>query len=91
MKIFSAIASTFIKTKDNTSVEHLESNEYRNNLETLCDRYLVDDDTILEFECSEKALPYVVVILEEPNFLKRYEFQQVSDSLFQIRLRSLDL
>lgn len=90
MKIFNAIFSSMKKT-DNTSVEHLEKNRIRSALDELCNKYLDGDTNVLEFEALPKALPYVVAILEEPLFLERYEFEQVSESIFRIRAKEIDL
>lgn len=91
MKFINALFANMRKT-DNTSTDHLERNRLRATLEGLCAEYLDgDEDDILEFEASEKALPYVVSILEEPVFLDKFEFQQVDDSLFQIRQRELSI
>ena len=91
MKVFNAISDNFFKTKDNSSKEHLEINEYRNDLKSKCNQYLRNEDDILVFECLEKALPYVITILEEESFLRDYEFEQLSETMFRIRLRGIDL
>lgn len=90
MKIFNALATVMKKT-DNTSQEHFEKNRIRSTLEDMCNKYLEGDSNVLEFEVLPKALPYIVSILSEPLFLEKYEFQQVSASLFQIRLKEIDL
>lgn len=90
LKIFDALVSSMRKT-DNTSQEHLEKNRIRSTLESMCDKMLTDGTSILEFEALPNALPYVVSILEEPMFLEKYEFEQVSESLFKIRPKEINL
>ena len=90
LKIVSALMSNMKKT-DNTSTEHLEKNRIRSTLESMCDRMLADGTSILEFEALPNTLPYVVSILEEPMFLEKYEFEQVSESLFHIKPKEINL
>lgn len=79
------------KRRDTVATEHLEKNRIKATLEGMCSKYLLADGDIFEFEALPKALPYVVDILEERDFLEKYEFMQVSDSLFQVRERPMDL
>lgn len=90
LKVVEALMSSMKKT-DNTSSEHLEKNRIRSTLEDLCNTHLTDGTSVLEFEALSSALPYVVSILEEPMFLEKYEFQQVSETLFQIKTREVNL
>lgn len=90
MKIVHALLSK-MKKNDTLSTEHLEKNKLRASLEDLCNKYLEGDSNILEFEALPKALPFIIEILEEPVFLEKYEFQQVSESIFQIRAKEINL
>lgn len=90
MKVINALFENMKKT-DNTSTEHLEKNRIRSTIEDLCNKHLTDGDYVLEFEALPSSLPYVVSILEEPMFLERYEFQQVSESIFQMRMKEINL
>ena len=90
MKFINAILANARKV-DNTSSEHLERNRIRSTIDEMCAKYLGGSDDIIEFEALPSALPYVVSILEEPVFLEKYEFQQVDDTLFQIRERELEI
>lgn len=90
MKVINALLSQMKKT-DNTSVDRLEKNRVRASLEDLCAEYLTTPDSTLEFETLPNALPHVISVLEEPIFLEKYEFQQVSETLFQIREKEIQL
>jgi len=90
LKVIDALMNN-MKKSDTTSMEHLEKNRVRSTLEELCDKYLSDGTGILEFEALPNALPYVVSVLEEPMFLERFEFQQVSETLFQIKAKEVNL
>ena len=90
MKVINALLSQMKKT-DNTSVDRLGKNRVRSTLEDLCTEFLTTPDTVLEFEALPNALPYVISVLEEPIFLEKYEFQQVSETLFQIKEKEIQL
>lgn len=90
MKVVNALVDSMKKT-DNTSTEHLTKNRIRSSLEETILTKLTDSSMILEFEALPSALPYVISILEEPLFLERFEFQQVSETLFQVRVREIEL
>lgn len=80
-----------MKRTDNTSTDRLEKNRVRSTLEDMCSKYLTEPESILEFEALPNALPFVISVLEEPVFLEKYEFEQVSETLFQIREKEIQL
>lgn len=80
-----------MKRTDNTSTDRLEKNRVRSTLEDMCAKYLIEPESILEFEALPNALPFVISVLEEPVFLEKYEFEQVSETLFQIREKEIQL
>lgn len=90
MKIFRALLSK-TKKKDNVSQERLELNRIRATIEELCEKYLKDSDDIFEFEALPEAIDNTLAILETPYFLERYEFQQITETCFLIRLKELDI
>lgn len=90
MKIINALLAN-AKKHDSTSSDHLEKNRIRSTIEEMCSKYLDGNDDIIEFEALPSALPFVVSVLDEPVFLERYEYQQVADSLFQVRERELQI
>lgn len=82
---------TSLRRVDNTSTEHLEKNRIRSTLESYCNDMLADGTSILTFEALPSALPYVISILEEPMFLEKYDFEQVSETLFNIMPKEINL
>lgn len=90
MKIINALLFQMKRT-DNTSTDRLEKNRVRSTLEDMCAKYLTEPESILEFEALPNALPFVISVLEEPVFLEKYEFEQVSETLFQIREKEIQL
>lgn len=78
-------------TKDKTSGERLEKNRVRNAIENLCQTYLVDFDDILTFEALPSVLDSTLAVIEEPALTAKYDFAQVSETLFQVRLKDLGI
>lgn len=79
------------KMNDNTPVEQLEVDRAFNTLDKMCQDYLTSDSEILEVEVAPKELQAVIAALEIPRFQERYQYAQVSESMFQIQLKGLDL
>ncbi len=90
MKFFNALSSVMKKT-DKIPLEKLEISQVQNTIEQLCKEYLKDTDDKLTIEVYPERMSATVVALQNPMFLEKYEFQQVSDSCFMLKLRELDL
>ena len=75
--------------KDKSSGEHLEKNRVRNAIEDICKTYLLDFDDVLTFEALPGALDNTLAVIEEPDLVSKYDFVQVSQTLFQARLKDL--
>lgn len=78
-------------SKDKTSGERLEKNRVRNAIENLCQTYLLDFDDILTFEVLPNSLDATLAVIEEPALVSKYDFAQVSETLFQVRLKDLGI
>lgn len=90
MKTFNELVKKLSK-KDNTPVERLELSKVRSTLEEQCEKYLVDTDDIYQFEALPSAINFIIEILDMPSFTEKYEYAQVSETVFEVRLKSLDL
>ena len=90
MKIFNALA-TLSKKLDDVPMERLEANRVRTTIESYCDKYLKSVDDELMFEALPSAIDATIEVLEEKKFQEKFEFMQVSDTCFVVRLRELDL
>lgn len=77
--------------KDKSSGERLERNRVRNAIENLCQTYLLDFDDTLTFEALPSALDNTLAVIEEPALTAKYDFAQVSETLFQARLKDLGI
>lgn len=69
----------------------LEKNRIRSAIENMCKEYLVDFEDILRFEVLPNALDNTLALVSEPELNSKYEFFQESETIFQVRLRELDI
>ena len=90
MKFIDAVTSVMKKT-DKIPMEKLEISQVQNTIEQLCNEYLVETDDQLKIEVLPERMQAAVTALQNPLFLEKYEFQQISDSCFLLKLRELDL
>jgi hypothetical protein len=90
IKLLNALAEV-AKTKDNTPLEKLEYNRVRATIEEQCEQYLKSTDDIYQFEALPSAIDATLACLEGKQFLERYEFSQISETCFIVRLRELDI
>lgn len=90
MKIFNALIKNS-KKKDTLPLERLEYNRVRATIEENCEKYLLSVDDIFKFEALPSALDATLAVLEGVAFMEKYEFTQVSETCFEVRLRELDI
>ena len=90
MKIFKAL-SQVSKKLDDMPMDKLEANRVRTTIEAYCDKYLKSVDDTFTFEALPSALDATIEVLEGRRFQEKYEFMQLSDTCFMVRLRELDL
>ena len=90
MKVFDVLKDTMSK-KDTSSTERLERNRVRASIEAMCVDRLKDSNDILTFEALPSAISDVISVLEEPVLAEKYEFAQIDETLFQIKMRELDI
>ena len=90
MKVFDVLRETVAK-KDTSSAERLERNRIRASIEAMCEDRLKDRDDVLVFEALPNAINDVVFVLEEPVLAEKYDFMQIGETLFQIKMRELDI
>lgn len=77
--------------KDNASHERLEKSKVRVAIESLCEQYLVNFDDVLTFEALPSALDNTLELIEEQVLTNKYEFEQISDTLFRVRLKEINV
>lgn len=90
MKTVNELVKKLFK-KDNSPVERLELSKVRSTLEDQCEKYLIDTDDIYQFEALPSAINFIIEILDMPSFTEKYEYAQINETVFEVRLKSLDL
>jgi hypothetical protein len=90
MKLFHALGQV-AKRKDTAPMERLEYNRVRATIEEQCEKYLKNSEDIFKFEALPSAIDATLACLESKQFLEKYEFNQISETCFIVRLRELDL
>lgn len=90
MRCFNALMQV-MKHKDVIPMERLEYNRVRMAIEEQCSKYLRDVDDELTFEALPSAIDAALAFLESPQFLEKYEFAQVSESCFVVRMKELEI
>ena len=89
-KLINALIET-AKKKDSTPMERLEYNRVRATIEEQCEKYLKNSDDIYTFEALPSAIDATLACLEGQQFLEKYEFIQLNETCFSVRLRELDI
>lgn len=90
MKLLNALLSE-MKRKDNTPMERLEYNRVRAKIEEQCEQYLKDSDDIYTFEALSSNIDATLACLESVQFSEKYEFSQINETCFMVRLKELDI
>ena len=90
MKVTAAIKA-LTKKNDTVNKDRLNTSLVRKAIEEQCNIYLKNNQDILEFEALPNALDETVNVLSDYSFQERYEFEQVSNSVFRIKLRDINL
>lgn len=91
MKSLSILKEYIYKSKHSTTSEVLTTKRATSAIEDMCNRYLKDSSTILEFEIIPSLLDVVLEIIEDDKMLTKYEFAQIDAYKFQVRMRELNI
>lgn len=90
MKSFNLLLEKMNK-KDYSSHERLEKSKVRAAIESICQENLQDFDDIMVFEALPNAIDNTLAVIEEPMLSSKYEFEQIDESLFRVRLREISI
>ena len=90
VKIWNALFSK-LKKDDNISMERLERNRVRATIEKYCEEKLKNTEDLFVFEALPTALDATLEVLEGEKFQEKYEFSQVDDTCFMVRMKELDI
>lgn len=90
MRVINSLFTNYRKV-DKVPMERLEYSKVRNTIEEYCEKYLVNPNDIFKFEALPNAIDSTIQVLESPQFQEKYEFNQVSETCFIVRLKLLDI
>lgn len=90
MEFMTLLMNKFNK-KESGNQERFEKSKVRVAIETVCEQYLLNFDDVLTFEVLPKALDNTLELIEEQVLTNKYEFEQISDTLFRVRLREFSV
>lgn len=90
MKVLDALQSVMKKT-DKVPLEKLEISQVQNTIEQYCKEFLVNTDDVVVIEIPPDYMQAGIAALQNQMFLEKYEFQQKDVTLFEIKLREIDI
>lgn len=90
MKFFKEVLKN-IQKKDNIPMERYDYSRVRMTIEFYCEKYLTNSSDIFKFEALPSAIDATLSVLEGVQFQEKYEFSQVSETCFIVRLKELSI
>ena len=90
MKFFKAWVDSK-KHTDDVQSDRYDYNKVKSAIEATCEKYLRGSDDILTIEIMPNVLDWALSYLTSEEFLENYEFSQVNETLFKVKLKEIDL
>ena len=78
-------------SKNNNSADLKRKVIVKNKLQEVCDSYLENADDVLEIEVLPDSLQYILLSIDEEPLRSKYVFNQLSESIFQVKPREVSL
>ena len=69
----------------------MQKQKVKNKILELCDKHLSSSKDIFIFEILPNDLPYAVSVIVEEPLVSKYVINQVSNSIFVVRLRVMNI
>lgn len=79
------------KARSNEDSFRIDTQQCAMQLEELCKEYLKEYDDVLTFECDPKYIDSMILLLSDKDLTLRYDISQVSNTLYKIALKDLEL
>ena len=79
------------KKSDSETKDKMNKQKVKNAISSICEQYLLDADDVLEFEVSNKDLPYAVEVIYEEPIRSKYVINQISATMFSAVLKEIEL
>lgn len=90
MELYKELVKRLSK-RDDTPIERLDYSRVKATLEAQCEKYLTNPSDVFRFEALPSAINSVIEILTSSEFSEKYDYGQVTETVFDVRLKSLDL
>ena len=76
---------------DTAGKDRLDINLVYNEIEKMCEQYLNNTYDLLEFEALPSVINETIAVLSMQSFKEKYEFEQINETCFRIKLRGFNI
>lgn len=91
-ELFDYLKDKYFKSNDRTATVEMQRRQcVKNDISSLCEKYLNGAGQVLKFEVSVSDLPHVIAVIDEEPLKSMYNIVQVSQTLFEVSLKELEL
>lgn len=84
-QILSLLQKRYSRPKENTNL--IRQMGIATKIDNLCTKYLKEVDDVFTFEVTGDDVAYAVIVIEEEPLINKFVINQISETLFQARLR----
>lgn len=84
-QIMSLLKKRYSRPKENTNL--IRQMGIATKIDNLCTKYLKDVEDVFTFEVTGDDVAYAVIVIEEEPLINKFVINQISETLFQARLR----
>lgn len=84
-QIMSLLKKRYSRPKENTNL--IRQMGIATKIDNLCTKYLKEVDDVFTFEVTGDDVAYAVIVIEEEPLINKFVINQISETLFQARLR----
>ncbi len=84
-QIFSLLQKRYSRPKENTNL--IRQMGIATKIDNLCTKYLKEVNDVFTFEVTGDDVAYAVIVIEEEPLINKFVINQISETLFQARLR----
>lgn len=81
----SLLKKRYSRPKENTNL--IRQMGIATKIDNLCTKYLREVDDVFTFEVTGDDVAYAVIVIEEEPLINKFVINQISETLFQARLR----
>lgn len=88
-KVLELLKKKYSKPKQNTDL--VRQLGISNKIDSLCTKYLQSAEDVLRFEVLGDDLAYAVIVVDDEPLVNKFVINQISETLFEARLRQVEL